>query len=68
MRGDGLNRQLGISNSIQLDVKLPSLRLTFSHLQFDCWKTTFLLAEPIFRCYVSFREGIALFTAHVIFL
>ena len=27
VRGDGLNRQGGISNSIQLDVKLPSLRL-----------------------------------------
>ena len=23
----------------------------------DGWKTTFLLGRPIFRCYVSFREG-----------
>ena len=23
----------------------------------DDWKTSFLLGRPIFRCYVSFREG-----------
>ena len=23
----------------------------------DGWKTSFLLGRPIFRCYVSFREG-----------
>ena len=28
-----------------------------SHLKMDGWKTTFLLGRPIFRCYVSFREG-----------
>ena len=50
MRGKGLNRQRGISNSIQFEVKLPSLKLT-KHLKFDGWKTTFLLARPVFRCY-----------------
>ena len=24
----------------------------------DAWNTSFLLGWPIFRCYVSFREGI----------
>ena len=28
-----------------------------SHLKMDGWNTTFLLGWPIFRCYVSFREG-----------
>ena len=28
-----------------------------SHLKMDGWKTSFLLGRPIFRCYVSFREG-----------
>ncbi len=28
-----------------------------SHLKMDGWKTSFLLGWPIFRCYVSFREG-----------
>ena len=37
---------------------LPSLKLTFSPLQMDGWNTTFLLGRPIFRGYVSFREGI----------
>ena len=27
-------------------------------LKIDTWKTTFLLGRPIFRGYVSFREGI----------
>ena len=35
---------------------LPSLKLTW-HLKMDGWKTSFLLGWPIFRCYVSFREG-----------
>ena len=35
----------------------PSLKLTFSHLKMDGWKTSFLLGRPIFRGYVSFREG-----------
>ena len=29
-----------------------------SPLKMDGWNTTFLLGRPIFRCYVSFREGI----------
>ena len=29
-----------------------------SHLKMDGWNTSFLLGWPIFRCYVSFREGI----------
>ena len=28
-----------------------------SHLKMDGWNTTLLLGRPIFRCYVSFREG-----------
>ena len=28
-----------------------------SHLKMDGWNTTFLLGRPIFRGYVSFREG-----------
>ena len=27
------------------------------HLKIDGWNTSFLLGWPIFRCYVSFREG-----------
>ena len=35
-----------------------SLKLTASlPLKMDGWNTTFLLGRPIFRCYVSFREG-----------
>ena len=35
---------------------LPSLKLAYP-LKMDGWNTTFLLGWPIFRCYVSFREG-----------
>ena len=28
-----------------------------SHLKMDGWNTSFLLGWPVFRCYVSFREG-----------
>ena len=28
-----------------------------SHLEMDGWNTSFLLGWPIFRCYVSYREG-----------
>ena len=38
---------------------VPSLKLTYP-LKMDGWKTSFLLGWPIFRCYVSFREGISL--------
>ena len=34
---------------------LPSLKLTL-HLKTDGWNTSFLLGNPIFRFYVSFRE------------
>ena len=36
----------------------------------DGWKTSFLLGWPIFRCYVSFREGKlrGYCTKHVFFL
>ena len=30
-------------------IGIPSLKLTFSHLKMDGWKTTFLLEWPIFR-------------------
>ena len=38
---------------------LPSLKLTFSHLKMDDWKTTFLLGSGLFSVAfaVSFREG-----------
>ncbi len=36
---------------------IPSLKLTFSPLKMDGWNTIFLLGRPIFRGYVSFREG-----------
>ena len=28
-----------------------------SHLKMDGWNTSFVLGWPIFRCYISFREG-----------
>ena len=36
--------------------RVHSLKLTWP-LQMDGWNTTFLLGRPIFRGYVSFREG-----------
>ena len=39
---------------------LPSLNLTFLPLKMDGFNTTFLLGRPIFRGYVSFREGMFL--------
>ncbi len=35
---------------------IPSLKLTWP-LKMDGWKMNFLLGRPIFRGYVSFREG-----------
>ena len=32
-----------------------------SHLKMDGWNSTFPLKRPIFRCYVSFREGIYIY-------
>ena len=43
---------------------VPSLKLTFSHLKMDGWKTSFLLGQPIFWCYVGFRECIVLMPQH----
>ena len=38
--------------------EIPSLKLTASSpLEMDGWNTIFLLGRPIFRGYVSFREG-----------
>jgi len=37
--------------------RLTSLKLTLSHLKRDGWNTGFLVEWPIFRGYVSFREG-----------
>ena len=39
-----------------MELGIPSLKLTY-HLKMDGWKMSFLLGWPIFRCYVSFREG-----------
>ena len=38
------------------EMSIPSLKLTYP-LKMEGWKTRFLLGWPIFRCYVSFREG-----------
>ncbi len=41
--------------------RLPSLKLTVRPWKWmggRCWKMNFLLGWPIFRCHVSFREGI----------
>ena len=37
--------------------RLSSLKTNSSHLKMDGWNTSFLVGWPIFRCYVSFREG-----------
>ncbi len=46
-------------SSQNLSSSLPgTLKLTASkHLKMDGWKIIFLLGCPIFKCYVSFREG-----------
>ena len=48
--------------------QLPSLKLTFSHVKQDGWNTTCLLRRPIFRGYVSFREGTVSTPLPVVFL
>ena len=40
-----------------LSSELPSLKLTWP-LKMDGWNTSFLLGWPVFRGYVSFREGV----------
>ena len=43
---------------VGLKKKLTTLPKTNSlHLKINVWKMHFLLGNPIFRCYVSFREG-----------
>ena len=50
------SRQLNVSNS----KLIPSRKLTASlPLKNGGWETTFHLGRPIFRGYVSFREGIS---------
>ncbi len=40
---------------------IPALKLAFSHLKMDGWKSTFPWGRSIFRCEnVSFREGLSL--------
>ena len=46
----------GMASHEAARVWIPSLKLTWP-LQMDGWNTTFLLGRPIFRGYVSFREG-----------
>ena len=42
---------------LEFSVKdIPSLKLTWP-LKMDSWKMNFFLGRPIFRGYVSFREG-----------
>ncbi len=36
-----------------------------SPLKIDGWKTTFLLKKPMFRGYVSFREGKMFFSTSI---
>ena len=43
------------------DLKFTRPETNSSPLKMDGWKTSFLLGWPIFRCYVSFREGIPVF-------
>ena len=40
--------------------RVHSLKLTFSHLKIDAWKTTFLFGRPIFKGYVGFGEGMVI--------
>ena len=48
----------GPQNEKKNELEIPSLKLTASlHLKMDDWKTIFLLGRPIFKGYVSFREG-----------
>ena len=42
-------------DSVPLTIHSP--KLTFSPLKIDGWKMIFLSGWPIFRGYVSFREG-----------
>ena len=46
----GINSKIESWKFFGEDEGLPSLKLTFSHLKMDGWKTTFLLMRHIFRC------------------
>ena len=46
-----------ICNAIAEENKDTLPETNSSHLKMDGWNTTFLLERPIFRGYVSFREG-----------
>ena len=47
------------SPDVQTGFTLPETNS--SPLKMDGWNTSFLLGWPIFRCYVSFREGTIIF-------
>ncbi len=50
--------EIAISFGISRTPNIPSLKLTFSPLKMDGWNTiVYFWGWPIFRCYVSFREG-----------
>ena len=52
----------GVSDFLQFFVrdflKMYALQTNSSHLNLDGWVTRFLLGRPMFRGYVSFRDGI----------
>ena len=50
-----MNQDLMCVKSTLLGTTLPETNS--SHLKMDGWNTSFLLGRPIFRGYVSFREG-----------
>ena len=56
---------------LQEILEIPSPKTNSSPLKVDGWNTTFLLGNPIFRCYVSFWDGTSsngwVFHCHVSF-
>ena len=46
-----------VDSQTQSMKNIPSLKLTFSHLKMDGWKTSFLLGWPIFRACLSFGKS-----------
>ena len=55
---------LSILYFISLRTKQSTLPETNIAPENEGWNTTFLLGRPIFRCYVSFREGISFMGFH----
>ena len=55
--GRGTSNIMGIQCHFPPRNTLPETNIA---PKMDGWNTTFLLGRPIFRCYVSFREGKAL--------